>query len=92
MPSYRIVCIVKPINDNRSEEITHIGYYETAYKPKVMIPVAEAIKRIKENPREFYIRAGDRTVFASVETPENAKPFIKTLPDSVGNDYLLSFG
>ena len=90
MPSYRIVCIIKPDPDSSHKDITKIGYYETAYKPKVIIPVCEAIKRIEANPQEFYVRVPDKTVFVTVEKPPQAKPFIKTTPDSKHQDQLLS--
>ena len=90
MPSYRIVCVIKPNINSTVEDISKIGYYQTAYKPKVIIPIEEAVTRIEANPQEFYIRNGDKTVFAKVEKRADKNPFIITTPDKTNKDSLLS--
>ena len=92
MPSFRIVSVSRANNQSSCEAITQIGYYQTAYKPKVIIPVEEAIKRIENNPQEFYVRIADNTVFVKIEKAEGKNPFIKTLPDNTYEDHLLSLG
>lgn len=89
MANYRVVCITKPNVDSSHEHITHIGYYESISKPKVIITVADAIKRIKADPNEFYVIAETRKAYLEVERPIGHNPFIKTIPDSTKKDNLL---
>jgi hypothetical protein len=91
MASYQVICITKPNVESTTERITKIGYYESSFKPKVIITVDEAIERIKVNPEEFYVKTGTDKAFVKVEKPtDGRKPYIRTIPDSTKKDNLLS--
>jgi len=90
MASYQVICITKPNVNSSNEHITHIGYYESALKPKVIIGVEEAIKRIDENSYEFYVSTPAGTAYVKVEKPFGRRPYIRTVPDRTEKDNLLN--
>jgi hypothetical protein len=89
MASYQVVCITKPDPSSTHEHITHIGYYESAFRPRVIITVADAIKRIDANSKEFYVSVPQGTAYVTVVRPIGRNPYIKTVPDNTGKDNLL---
>lgn len=90
MASYRVVCITKPDVNSSTEHITEIGYYESAFKPKVTISTEEAIKRIDANSSEFYVSTPQGTAYVKVERPIGRRAYIRTVPDRTEKDNLLS--
>lgn len=88
MASYQVFCITKPNVNSTHKHITHIGYYDD--RTKVIIPVKTAIKRIDANPSEFYVQVGKEKAFVIVVRIEDRDPYIKTIPDSMKKDNLLS--
>lgn len=90
MASYRVVCITKPNVHSASEHITHIGYYESVFKPKVIITVEEAIRRITLNSTEFYVSTPVGTAYVKIERPLGRRAYIRTIPDRTDKDNLLS--
>lgn len=77
MASYRVTCITKPHPSSSHEHMTHIGYHESHIRPKVIITVAEAIRRIDLNPLEFYVSSGQATAHVEVVRPIGRNPYIK---------------
>lgn len=90
MASYQVVCITKPDVNSTNEHITEIGYKESALRPKVIISVEDAIKRIDGNSYEFYVSTPQGTAYVKVERPAGRRAYIRTVPDRTQKDNLLS--
>lgn len=90
MASYEVICITKPHPTSSHEHITHIGYDESIYRPRVIITVSDAIKRIDANPKEFYVSTPQGTAYVEVVRPIGRNPYIKSIPDRTQKDNLLS--
>ncbi|MEO3404652.1 DUF3892 domain-containing protein [Mucilaginibacter sp. CAU 1740] len=91
MPSYQVNCIDKPKASSTVEQITHIGYYESLDRPRVVISVAEAINRIEANNQAFYVSTERGKTYLTVIKPEDGgKKHLKSLTDKAGTDNLLT--
>lgn len=90
MASYQVNCIDKPKASSTHEQITHIGYYESLDRPRVVISVAEAIVRIEANSQAFYVSTERGKTYLSIVKPENGKKHLKSLADKSGIDNLLT--
>lgn len=91
MASYQVNCIDKPKASSTVEQITHIGYYESLDKPRVVISVAEAIKRIEANSQAFYVSTERGKTYLTVVKPEDGgKKHLSSLTDKAGTDNLLT--
>jgi hypothetical protein len=90
MASYQVICITKPHPTSSHEHITHIGYYESLSRPRIIITVEDAIRRIDHNKWEFYVSAQQGTAYVEVVRLPNRRPFIKTIPDRTQKDNLLT--
>ncbi|PWK77801.1 uncharacterized protein DUF3892 [Mucilaginibacter oryzae] len=91
MASYQVNCINKPKTSSTVEQITHIGYYESLDNPRVVISVAEAIKRIQANSQVFYVSTERGKTYLTVVKPENSgKKHLCSITDKAGVDNLLT--
>jgi hypothetical protein len=91
MASYQVNCIDKPKASSTVEQITHIGYYESLDRPRVVISVAEAINRIEANNHAFYVSTERGKTYLTVIKPEDGgKKHLKSLTDKAGTDNLLT--
>ena len=90
MASYQVICITKPHPTSTHEHITHIGYIESVFVPKKIIPVAEAIRRIDLNALEFYVSTAAGSTYVEVVRPYGRDPYIKTIADRTQKDNLLN--
>ncbi|QEM08603.1 DUF3892 domain-containing protein [Mucilaginibacter rubeus] len=91
MASYQVNCIDKPKASSPIEQITHIGYYESLDRPRVVISVAEAIARIEDNNQAFYVSTERGKTYLTVVKPEDGgKKHLKSLADRAGVDNLLT--
>ncbi|AYL96918.1 DUF3892 domain-containing protein [Mucilaginibacter celer] len=91
MASYQVNCIDKPKTSGAVEQITHIGYYESLDRPRVVISVAEAIKRIEANSQAFYVSTERGKTYLTVVKPEDGgKKHLSSLKDKSGTDNLLT--
>jgi hypothetical protein len=91
MASYQVNCIDKSKASSTVEQITHIGYYESLDRPRVVISVAEAIKRIEANSQTFYVSTERGKTYLTVVKPEDGgKKHLKSLTDKAGTDNLLT--
>ncbi|QTE40013.1 DUF3892 domain-containing protein [Mucilaginibacter sp. P25] len=91
MASYQVNCIDKPKASSTHEQITHIGYYESLDRPRVVISVAEAIARIEVNSQAFYVSTERGKTYLTVVKPENGgKKHLQSLIDRAGIDNLLT--
>ena len=91
MASYQVNCIDKPKASSTVEQITHIGYYESLDKPRVVISVSEAIQRIEANSQAFYVSTERGKTYLAVIKPEDGgKKHLSSLKDKAGKDNLLT--
>ena len=90
MPSYQVVCISKPNPENSTEHITEIGYYEAIYRPRVMITIDEAIRRIEANRLAFYVSTYFGCAFIEVVRPDEGAPYLRSCSDLSQTDNLLT--
>lgn len=89
MPGFNIVSVTQPHTNSSHEHITAIAYYDS-FSRKIIITIKEAVKRIDENPLEFYVRTGRGKAYLTVVRTADLEPFVKTIPDDTGKDNLLS--
>jgi hypothetical protein len=78
MASYQVIGIRKPGINSTAEEITHIAYVSPVFNERTVIPVATAILRIDENPKEFFVRFSKNTDYLEVVRPEQGAAAIRT--------------
>ncbi|PRH85368.1 DUF3892 domain-containing protein [Labrys okinawensis] len=87
---FQIKCINKPNRDSSVEHITHVGGFGP---PQWKLSVEEVIRRIETkgaDHEDFYVQVGVYTANVVVVSPVGRRKYIKTEPDSVGFDNLLS--
>lgn len=89
MIPYKVVCITKLKTESTNEHITYIGYYESVLKPKVIIPIDEAIRRIEANKWAFYLAFNERIMYLEIYNRSGIK-YIRSMPDSNQKDWLLN--
>jgi len=90
MISYQVVCIAKSSPENSIQCISEIGYYEAIYRPRVMISIHEAIRRIEANRQAFYVATYFGCAFIEVVRPEDGTPYLRSCPDHSQIDNLLT--
>jgi hypothetical protein len=78
MASYRVIGVRKPSRDSQPEEITHIAYAGSFFDPKVVIPIADAVLRIKQNPKEFFVQVKNNINYVEIIPAQQGTVTIRT--------------
>lgn len=85
----RVMCINKPDRYDPYRHITHIG----GINPdggRWRLTEEEAIAGIRRGDWNFYVQAGGRTVWVTIERGPSGREYLKTEPDAYRPDNLLS--
>jgi Protein of unknown function (DUF3892) len=87
--NFQIIGTRKPHAHSTVEHITHIAYFESFFNPRVIISVEEAIRRINNNNKEFYVVEKREVDYVEVVKPLEGKAFLKTTNRKTKKDFLM---
>ena len=78
MANFAVIGVRLSCSTTDAAAITHIAYFESTFNPRVVIPIAEAVRRIRLNSKEFYIKKSTGVIYVEALAGAGNEVILKT--------------